>query len=237
MNKIIQNIRKELQKNIDLKHKEGEYRFFKGEIQNYGVKSGIVRRIAKKYFKEMKDLPKNKIFTLSEELLQSGYNEEATIAFQWIFSLKKQYQKEDFSIFEKFLAEYVTNWAKCDDFLTHNFGHFILKFPEYLPRIKKVWVTAENKWLKRGAAVILIPVIKKDSKFLKDVFEITDSLLLDRDDLVCKGYGWLLKETSSKYQKEVFDYVMKHKNYMPRVSLRYAIEKMPQNLKQQAMAR
>lgn len=237
MSQIIQNIRKELQDNIDLKHKEGEAKFFKGEIQNYGVKAAVVRKIARKYFREIKNLPRNDIFALSEELLQSGYNEEATIAFQWIFNLKKKYQKEDFILFEKFLSEYVTNWSKCDDFLTHSFGHFILQFPEYLPRIKKVWTRSENKWLKRGSAVILIPIIKKDAKFLKDVFEVADSLLLDKDDLVCKGYGWLLKETSKKHQKEVFDYVMRHKNYMPRVSLRYAIEKMPKGLKQQAMAR
>jgi len=237
MDKVIQNIRKELQKNVDLRHKEGESKFFKGEIQNYGVKAGVVRKIARKYFKEIKDFSKNKIFSLSEELLQSGYNEESTIAFQWVFSLKKQYKKEDFSIFEKFLESYVTNWSKCDDFLTHSFGYFILQFPEYLPRIKKVWTRSDNKFLKRGSAVILIPVIKKDAKFLKDVFQVVDSLLLDEDDLVRKGYGWLLKETSRKHQKEVFDYIMQHKNYMPRVSLRYAIEKMPQDLKQQAMTK
>jgi len=36
--------------------------------------------------------------------------------------------------------------------------------------------------------------------FLKEVFEISDILLMDRDDMVQKGYGWLLKEASKKHQ-------------------------------------
>jgi len=91
--------------------------------------------------------------------------------------------------------------------------------------------------LRRGAAVILIPAVKKNKKFLQDVFDVAEILLMDKDDLVQKGYGWLLKEASNKYQKEVFDFVMKRKNWMPRVALRYAIEKMPESMREQAMSR
>jgi 3-methyladenine DNA glycosylase AlkD len=71
--------------------------------------------------------------------------------------------------------------------------------------------------------------------FLQDVFEICDVLLQDGDDMVQKGYGWLLKEESRKHQKEVFDYVVKNCKVMPRTALRYAIELMPKELKTQAM--
>lgn len=55
------------------------------------------------------------------------------------------------------------------------------------------------------------------------------------DDLVQKGYGWLLKEASKLYPQEVFDYAWKHKDTMPRTSLRYAIEKLPLSLRRQVM--
>lgn len=60
-------------------------------------------------------------------------------------------------------------------------------------------------------------------------------LLVDEDEMVQKGYGWLLKEESRKHQKEVFDYVLKNKSVMPRTALRYAIELMPKELKAAAM--
>ncbi|NQU03212.1 MAG: DNA alkylation repair protein, partial [Syntrophaceae bacterium] len=205
------------------------------EIKNYGVVAGAVRTIARKYFKEIKNLPKQEIFSLCEELLGSGFSEEATIAFQWVYSIKKQYQKEDFVLFEKWIKNYITNWAKCDDFCTHCFGHFILEFPEFIPKVK-LWTKSTNRWLRRASAVIFIYPIKQ-KRYNDDVFEIADLLLLDEDDMVQKGYGWLLKETSKLYPKKVFEYVLEHKNYMPRVALRYAIEKLPKEMKLKAMAK
>ena len=88
--------------------------------------------------------------------------------------------------------------------------------------------------MRRAAAVSLI-VPARQGKFLQDIFELADVLLLDEDDLVQKGYGWLLKAASQAHQREVFDYVLAHKTTMPRTALRYAIEKMPKALKSAAM--
>ena len=70
-----------------------------------------------------------------------------------------------------------------------------------------------------------------------DIFDIANRLLTDKDDLVQKGYGWMLKEASTKHQMQVFNYIMKNKSKMPRPALRYAIELMPENLKRKAMAK
>lgn len=100
----------------------------------------------------------------------------------------------------------------------------------------KKWAQSENRWMRRTAAVTLI-IPAKEGKFLKDILEIADILLLDQDDLVQKGYGWMLKAASQAHQQEVFDYVLSKKAVMPRTALRYAIEKMPRELKAKAMAR
>ncbi len=57
----------------------------------------------------------------------------------------------------------------------------------------------------------------------------------DKNDLVQKGFGWMLKAASQANQTEVFNFVIKNKSIMPRTALRYAIEKMPVNLKTEAM--
>ena len=59
----------------------------------------------------------------------------------------------------------------------------------------------------------------------------------DEEDLVQKGYGWMLKEASKKHREEVFEYIMRRKSEMPRTALRYAIEKMPEDLRRKAMER
>lgn len=86
-----------------------------------------------------------------------------------------------------------------------------------------------------GAVSLIIPA--RRGKFLKDILEIADLLLIDEDDLVQKGYGWMLKAASQAHEREIFEYVMKNKNVMPRTALRYAIEKMPKELKTKAMER
>jgi 3-methyladenine DNA glycosylase AlkD len=99
---------------------------------------------------------------------------------------------------------------------------------------KLFWAKSENRWLKRASAVSLIVPAKK-GLFLQDAFEICNVLLIDGDDMVQKGYGWLLKEESRKHQKAVFNYVVKNRSVMPRTALRYAIELMPRELKAEAM--
>ena len=60
-----------------------------------------------------------------------------------------------------------------------------------------------------------------------DPFLIADKLMHDEHYLVLKGYGWLLKVFSQYNEDAVFDYLMKHKQQMPRIAFRYALEKMP----------
>ena len=233
MNNIIHNIRQELAKNSDEKTKKISQNFFKENITCYGIKSPVVQKIGKEYFKTIKDNKKTYIFELCEELWQSGYIEESFIACNWSYYVHKNYEPKDFKVFEKWIEKYVSNWASCDTLSNHTLGEFLEMYPENVSRLKK-WATSQNRWARRAAAVSLIIPAKK-GMFLSDVFEIADILLLDRDDLVQKGYGWMLKVASHTHQQEVFDYIMRNKSTMPRTALRYAIEKMPTDLKKKAM--
>jgi len=47
----------------------------------------------------------------------------------------------------------------------------------------------------------------------------------------------MLKSLADAYEDEVFMYVLGHRATMPRTALRYAIEKMPEEKKREAMKR
>ncbi len=213
--------------------KNGYRRFFKEEVTVYGVKTAVVGKIAAKYFPQVKPLGKIGVFALCEDLLKSNYQEEAFIAFNWSYRFCTEYETDDFAIFERWLTHYVNDWAKCDTLCNHSIGALVDKFPQFIDNLKQ-WARSDNRWLRRAAAVTLI-IPAKQGKFLKDIFEIADIMLKDSDDLVQKGYGWLLKDASKKHMQEVFDYVMGNRQGMPRTALRYSIERMPAQLKQQAM--
>ena len=67
--------------------------------------------------------------------------------------------------------------------------------------------------------------------------EIASILLLDEDDLVQKGYGWMLKAASESHRQEIFEFMMGRKDIMPRTALRYGIEKMPPEMRKKVMDR
>jgi 3-methyladenine DNA glycosylase AlkD len=211
-----------------------EQRFYKEKLKNPMVlRTDILRKISSEHFKEIRNLPKDEIFGLCEEMLKSGDGAERAIAFDWAYKCKKRYEKKDFKIFERWLKKYVRGWGSCDHLCAHPLGHFIEQFPEFAKKTKK-WAKSKNQWLRRAAAVALIPALRRE-KLLREAFQTADILLKDKEDLVQKGYGWMLKEASNQFPKEVFRYVMKNSKRMPRTALRYAIEKMPAGRKKQAM--
>ncbi len=108
-----------------------------------------------------------------------------------------------------------------------------MQFPEFIPEVK-TWTASSNSWVRRASAVIFIFALRR-GEYLQHIFEIAEKLLNDPDIYVLKGYGWMLKEASNHFQDEVFQYILKQKDVMPRVSLRYAIEKMPSEMKKEAM--
>ncbi len=230
---LISEMRVELIRNADGKTKETAARFFKEGINCYGIKAATVLKIADKYFKQIRNEQKQTIFSLCEELLSSDLFEESAIAFEWVYRMREYYEPEDLEIFERWIEKYVNNWAKCDTLCNHSVASFIESYPQYLSRLKE-WTRSDSRWFRRAAAVTLV-LPARNGKFLGDVLEIADSLLMDEDDLVRKGYGWMLKEAGKAHQQEIFEYVMKNKKVMPRTSLRYAIEKFPQDMRKKAM--
>jgi 3-methyladenine DNA glycosylase AlkD len=233
MNSIIQQIRHDFEANADTQTQETAKRFFKEDIKVYGVKTPTVGKLAKKYWPQVKTLPKQELFGLCEELYKSGYMEEAFVVSNWMPEYIKHLEVADLQVFKRWINTYVSNWAECDGFCNHTIGDLIAKYPEIVSEVKG-WAKSQNRWMKRASAVSFI-IPAKHGDFLADAFEICDVLLLDGDDMVQKGYGWLLKEESRKHQKEVFDYVIKNRTVMPRIALRYAIELMPKELKAEAM--
>jgi 3-methyladenine DNA glycosylase AlkD len=235
MENILDKIRFELHYSTDEKTQASSQNFFKERIKCYGVKTPVVSRISKEFFKQINHKPKSEIFDLCENLLQSGYIEESLIACHWSYAVHKKFEPADFLIFEKWINKYVDNWAICDTLCNHTLGEFIMMYPEYLSNLKNL-AKSGNRWMRRAASVTLI-IPARRGKFLDDILEIADILLPDADDLVQKGYGWMLKAASESNQKAIFDYVVRNKAVMPRTALRYAIEKMPKDLKALAMAR
>ena len=235
MHDILKRLRADLRANADEKSIANYQRYFKETVKFYGLSMSAANKIAVNYWKEIKSLSKPEIFALCEDLFKSDYSEEAAVASDWAPRLTDQFEPADLALFKRWIDSYLNDWAKVDGFCNHTVGNFAQKYPASITEIVS-WASSSNRWLKRASAVSLIIPAKK-GLFLNEIFTISDRLLTDKDDMVQKGYGWMLKEASNLHRDDVYHYVLKHRHDMPRTALRYAIEKMPPDLKSEAMKR
>ena len=119
MQHIVTKIRSALENVADEETRIQGQRFFKDEITSYGVKMPLVGKISKENFKECGIQSKTEVFQVCEVLFKSGILEESIVACEWSYYVHKQYEPSDFLVFERWISNYVNNWATCDTLCNH----------------------------------------------------------------------------------------------------------------------
>ena len=242
MKTILLELRKELASQADPHIRASAQKFHKNEILSYGIKTPKLRKIIATYYQQVKKENNGAVLRGCEELLKSGYQEEAFIAFDWSYRIRKKYTVKDFATFERWVKNYIDSWSKCDDLCVHTISYFVASYPKQtIPKVKQ-WSKAKNMWVRRAAAVAFITTVKKNGisfygtqANLQHIFDVAKNLMPSSEDLVQKGYGWMLKAASVLHQKPVYDFVLQHEKEMSRTAFRYALEKMPKEWRVQAM--
>ncbi|CAK1713813.1 DNA alkylation repair protein [Vibrio crassostreae] len=189
------------------------------------IKTAQVRSISAQTFKTIEDKDISHVLSLCTQLLEQRDWALGVVAYDWAFRVRKQYSKDTFPIFERWLIEFVTDWNDCDDFCTHALGELLSQYNDLFEATIK-WGEHPNFAVRRAAAVILIYPINKNRYSVLDPFRVADLLLGDDHDLVQKGSGWMLKVFSQKEPELVISYLKANHAVMPRVAFRYAIEKL-----------
>ena len=184
-----------------------------------------MRKLSAKLYKIVPNKSIDVVLKICEVLLEERSWELGVMAFDWANRIQKYYTIETYDIFYSWLKKYVRGWGDCDDFCTHAFGQLLIQNKEIFSEILN-WTKDEDFWVRRASAVILIPAILKNDYADIHPLEIADRLLNDENDLVCKGYGWMLKALSKVDEELVIEYLKEKQSIMSRDSFRYAIEKM-----------
>jgi 3-methyladenine DNA glycosylase AlkD len=96
------------------------------------------------------------------------------------------------------------------------------------------WAQSEDRWRRRAACVALISGTR-EKLFLPEIVRLSNFLLNDKDDMVQKGLGWLLRETAKADAKRAVPYLMRIRDRAPRLVLRTACETLPANLKKRIL--
>ncbi|HPY08347.1 MAG TPA: DNA alkylation repair protein [bacterium] len=170
-----------------------------------------------------------------QKLLNNNYHE---IRLTGVLLLVAQYQagqfKEQTKIYNLYLknTKAINNWDLVDLSAPNIVGHYLYNYffiqnkqKEVICRLKKM-ASAKNIWLRRIAVVSTFYFIRQGR--YQEIFFLTKMLKNDKQDLIHKALGWMLREVGKKIDKAVLKkFLQENITKLPRTTLRYAIEHFP----------
>ena len=214
---------------------EHSQRFFKTAKGQYGegdiflgIRVPTLRKLSKKYT----DLPLEQTIIL----LKNKFHEARLLAlFILTINFEKTKSKElKKEIYELYLSHtaYINNWDLVDSSAHKIVGAYLLdKDREILYDLAR----SDLLWDRRIAIVATFWFIKHMQ--FQDTIGLSNLLLKDKEDLIHKAVGWALREVGKNDKKILVDFLEKHHKIMPRVMLRYSLEKCTDKEKKRYMDR
>jgi len=223
-------IRARLRALADPRIASASQRFFKTAPGEYGhgdrflgVRVPTLRKLAR----EFRAAPVAAAFAL----LRSPLHEERALA---LLLLVTRYARgtaaEQQRIYEQYLEhvpKHVNNWDLVDSSAHHIVGaHLVQRDRRVLHELAR----SPHLWSRRVAIIATFWFIKQGS--FEDTLAIAEQLLDDREDLMHKATGWMLREVGNRDAAVAERFLRRHCRDMPRTMLRYAIEKLPERTRQ-----
>lgn len=157
-------------------------------------------------------------------LLQSPIHEERLVA---LLLLSRRFETGGDElregIFRTYLGHtaYVNNWDLVDTSAPPIVGAHLLHRPrEPLRRLAR----SDSVWERRIAVVSTLTFIRSGDH--DETFRLAEALLRDEHELIRKAVGWMLREVGKRDEPRLIAFLERHARVMPRVMLRYAVERL-----------
>jgi 3-methyladenine DNA glycosylase AlkD len=228
---VLNEIQNSIRSLADTEKAEHYQRFFKtgkGEYGDGDVFLGIRVPEVRKLSKEFKDIS----LRILSELLKSKFHEERQLAL-FILVLKCKNKKMNDStkatIYNLYLnsTKYINNWDLVDASAEHVVGAYLInRNKNKLYKLAK----SESLWERRISIMSTFHFIKNNE--FEYTLKIAEMLLADKEDLIHKAVGWMLREIGNRNLNTEEIFLKHHYKIIPRTMLRYAIEKFPEGKRQ-----
>jgi len=194
--------------------KTGAGQYGEGDIF-LGIRVPAVRKLAQEY----KDLPHKEILSL----LKSPYHEVRLFALiSFVNAFAKGNEIIQKKIYDLYLANtrHINNWDLVDISAPKIVGAYL-----FTGNRKPLYQLVKSKilWERRIAVLSTFYFIKHNE--FADALKIAEILLKDKEDLIHKATGWMLREVGKRDTQCTEEFLQKHCRTMPRTMLHYAIER------------
>jgi 3-methyladenine DNA glycosylase AlkD len=214
-----------LKRKADPKRAEGAQKYFKEAVKVLGLAAADSRALAESLYQKVKGRWSiDQAVELADILLLSPYLEAKHQAIHVLGRFMRGARPEHFPKMRSwFEADLLDNWASTDVFCGEVLTPFLEKYPEFGTKLKG-WTKAKNMWVRRASAVALVTPARHGES-LDLAYGVAGRLRDNKEDLMHKACGWLLREAGKTDMPRLEKYLLKNGPKIPRTTVRYAIER------------
>ncbi|MGE5426070.1 MAG: DNA alkylation repair protein [Bacillota bacterium] len=204
-------------------------RFFKTGPGQYGEGDQFLG-LAVPYVRELAKRFENADPPVITRLLESKYHEARLLGLLLIVRRyeRAETEQEKRETVRFYLANRkgINNWDLVDLSVYKVWGDYLLHNPKEREKLYR-YAASKNLWERRMAVVATMALIKEGQ--YAEIFRLAEMLLLEKEDLMHKAVGWMLRETGKKDAQALRSFLDRFAGRLPRTALRYAIERFPQD--------
>jgi 3-methyladenine DNA glycosylase AlkD len=212
-NDFIPNLIEDLKSKSDPDYRDFTARMIPTHSHTLGVRTPDVRKIIKKTYPEIKELPSKEFLKLIQNMKATGIFELIQISHEYIAKNNSFRKQLTFVQIEKLLIG-LDNWASVDSFAGYVSGPAWIDQQIRTDDILK-WSAHENVWIRRLAIVSCVPLNQKSQSEIwkKDItLELCQKHLTDREPIIHKAISWALRSLVKDHSKAVENFLIEHEN-------------------------
>jgi 3-methyladenine DNA glycosylase AlkD len=210
-------------------------RYFKDPIQAYGMDYPAYKIWIKEFVARLKESwTLNEAVAFCDTMVKDPHLEARGVGFHVVGAFVDEAAPEFLTHPHRWLETVCDNWGSVDGLASAVTSPFLRMYPELVEDVKG-WTSSPNQWVRRGAPVTLVPLMDNE-EVMTAGYEVATSLLDDKEDLIHKAVGWMLREAGKVDRDRLEAYLLEKGPQTPRTTLRYAIEKFPKEDRKRLMA-
>ena len=202
-------------------------RYFRGagDLGFYNVGTGPMRALSKDIYRVHRDTwSVDDALAFANILIRDRYLEVKSVGVEVMACYRRDFSPKLLPAWKRWLARnYSSNWATTDSICGSLIGPLLVNHPTLLTRMR-AWSRDRNMWVRRASAVAVIPSVRRGVA-LDLGYAIARALHADREDLIQKAVGWMLREAGKADSLRLERYLRANGPLIPRTTLRYAIER------------
>ena len=232
---LAKHIRKLLRDHGSPEHAASVQRFFTEPVASHGWRTPDLRKAAVRMRRAiLAHTGPDYLLQVADKLFRGRVVEEKAMAVLLLEKSLPEFGGREFNLLESWLDR-VRNWDDHDALVHMLLGPMLVAEPRRA-RLALRWVKSKDRWHRRAAAVVLIRGVRREM-FEPEIRRVSDQLLGDKDEMVQKGLGWLLREWAKKSPQQALPYLLRIRARAPRLVLRTACEKLTAVQRAQVLAK